>query len=174
MKLKSFFTATITATLLATASLTQVATAQTTDPVVQSIVTDLSTAGYMQIHVTMKANKIEVTASGPNGIVERSYSYAGVLLEEEVKPGMGAGAGRTGLDGTGDDLNGEGQYDGGDRDGDHGGDRDGDHGGDRDGDHGGDRDGDHGGDRDDDHGGDRDDDHGGDRDDDHGGDRDDD
>ena len=102
MKLKTLLTATVTATLLATASMTGAASAQTADPVVQSIVTDLSAAGFSQIRIIKKASKIEVIATGPTGSLERTYSYAGDLLKEEVKPTApaagGAGAGMAGTD----------------------------------------------------------------------------
>jgi len=93
MTFKTFLTASVTATLLATASMSGAASAQTYDPVIQSIVSDLSASGFSQIRIVKKSNKIEVIAVGPNGTVERSYSYTGALLREDVKSGNGTGTG---------------------------------------------------------------------------------
>ncbi len=159
MKLRTLMTATVTATLLATASM-----AQTVDPV-QSIVDDLAAAGYTQIHITKKMNKIEVVAVGPNGAVEQTYSQSGDLLETHPTSTAAAkadiaeasasnGAGDNGADDNGMDDNGTDDNGADDNDDDRGSDRDNnDSGSDRD-----NNDNDRGSDRNDDDGRDGDDD----------------
>lgn len=70
-----------TAALLTTSAL-----AQSTDAVLDGIISDLQSAGYSQIEVEQTADGYEIEAVGATDEVERTYDAAGTLLSEETEP----------------------------------------------------------------------------------------